>query len=130
MDILAGNTGDGGGGGAAGSIIFLLIYAVVFVIVIAGMWKTFEKANVEGWWAIIPFANWYHLVKISGKEWWWFLLLFVPCVDIVAILVISMAVAERFGKSAGFGIGLWILPYVFYPMLGFGDAEYQPAPAV
>jgi hypothetical protein len=129
MDILAGYSGDSGGGGA-GTIVLLLVYLVVLVAVIAGMWKTFEKAGVEGWWAIIPFANTYHLVKVSGKEWWWFLLFFVPCVNIVAIIVISLAVAERFGKSAGFGIGLWLLPPIFYPILGFGDAEYQPAPAV
>jgi hypothetical protein len=130
VEILAGYSSDGGGGGGAAGIILILVYIAVLVVVIAGMWKTFEKAGVEGWWAIIPFANTYHLVKISGKEWWWFLLFFVPCINLVAIIVVSLAVAERFGKSAGFGIGLWILPFIFYPMLGFGDAEYQPAPAV
>jgi hypothetical protein len=94
------------------------------------MWKMFQKAGIEGWWAIIPIANIYHFVKLSGKEWWWFLVYFVPCIFIVALIVVNLAVAERFGKSVGYAIGMIILPVIFYPLLGFGDAEYQPAPAV
>lgn len=43
---------------------------------------------------------------------------------------IGLAIAERFGKSAGFGIGLAFLPFIFYPMLAFGDANYHAAPAM
>lgn len=122
MEFLA--QSDSGGGGALGAVL-ILIYLAVIVVVIAGMWKTFEKGGIEGWWAIIPLANAYHLVKLSGKEWWWFLLLFVPCINIVAVIVVSLAVAERFGKTPAYGIGLWILPFIFYPILGFGDADYE-----
>jgi hypothetical protein len=130
MDVLAGVSSDSGssGAGAAFAIIYLLVVIVFAVATIAGMWKSFQKAGIEGWWAIIPFANWYHLTKMSGKEMWWFILLFIPCINIVAIIVISMAVAERFGKTAAYGIGLWLIPVVFWPMLGFGDAEYQGEP--
>jgi hypothetical protein len=34
-------------------------------------------------------------------------------------------VARKFVKSDGFGLGLAFLPFIFYPMLGFGDAQYQ-----
>jgi hypothetical protein len=33
--------------------------------------------------------------------------------------------AEKFGKGTGFGIGLLFLPFVFFPMLAFGDAQYR-----
>jgi len=39
--------------------------------------------------------------------------------------------ARRFGKGTGFGIGLFFLPFVFFPLLAFGDAQYAgaaPAP--
>jgi len=49
-------------------------------------------------------------------------------VNIIAVFVVSIALAERYGKSAGFGVGLAILPFVFYPILGFGDAEFQGTP--
>jgi len=42
-----------------------------------------------------------------------------------------MEVATAFGKGAGFGLGLVFLGFIFYPILGFGDAQYvgsaQPA---
>jgi len=32
--------------------------------------------------------------------------------------------AKSFGQSAGFGIGLIFLGFIFFPMLGFGSARY------
>jgi hypothetical protein len=37
--------------------------------------------------------------------------------------------AKSFGKGAGFGIGLALLGIIFWPILGFGSAEYQGAAA-
>ena len=38
--------------------------------------------------------------------------------------------AKSFGKGVGFGIGLILLPIIFFPILGFGSATYQgPAAA-
>jgi hypothetical protein len=33
--------------------------------------------------------------------------------------------SKSFGKEAGFTVGLILLGFVFYPILAFGDAEYQ-----
>jgi hypothetical protein len=30
--------------------------------------------------------------------------------------------------AAGFGIGLWLLPIVFFPILAFSDARYGAIP--
>ncbi|WP_370524367.1 DUF5684 domain-containing protein [Bacteroides sp. 224] len=30
-------------------------------------------------------------------------------------------VAEKFGKEAGYAIGLLLLPFVFFPLLGFKE---------
>ncbi|MBZ0199154.1 MAG: DUF5684 domain-containing protein, partial [Ignavibacteriaceae bacterium] len=39
--------------------------------------------------------------------------------------------AKVFGKGGGFAAGLIFLPMIFYPILGFGDAEYSsPNPAI
>jgi len=34
------------------------------------------------------------------------ILLFIPIANLVAIFIIMIAIAENFGKSAGFGVGL------------------------
>jgi len=90
------------------------------------MWKVFEKAGQPGWAAIVPIYNGYVLTcEIAKKEILWFILMFIPFVGIIASIMVSLEVARKFGKSDGFGIGLAFLPFIFYPMLAFGDAQYQ-----
>jgi hypothetical protein len=119
---------SGGGGGAA--IVLFLVYALVFVVWIAGMWKTFAKAGEPGWAALIPIYNTYVWLKIVGRPIWWILLFLVPCVSIVIVFIVSIDMAKSFGKSDGYGIGMALLPFIFWTMLGFGDAQYRgPAAA-
>jgi Family of unknown function (DUF5684) len=119
------------GGIMAGLVIYLVVVLVIAVITIIGMWKVFEKAGQPGWAAIVPFYNMYILnSEIAKKEPMWFILYIVGAVicgplALIAIIVINLAVAEKFGKGAGYGIGLSFLPFIFYPMLGFGSARYR-----
>lgn len=59
---------------------------------------------------------------------WWIVLFIIPCVNIVAWVIVSLDMARVFGKSQAFGVGLILLPFVFYPMLAWGDAQYQETP--
>lgn len=111
-------------GGGAIAAVFSFIYLVVMVLMIVGMWKVFVKAGEPGWAAIIPIYNIVVLVKISGKPMWWVLVYLSGCLTIVAAIVCGLGTAKNFGKSEGYGIGLGLLPMVFYPMLGFGDAQF------
>jgi Family of unknown function (DUF5684) len=111
----------------AGGLIFIIWLAVI-VIVLAGFWKVFVKAGQPGWAAIIPFYNIYILCKIAGRPGWWLILFLIPLVNIVISLLVCLDVARNFGKSTGFGIGLWLLGIIFFPILGFGSATYQPTP--
>ena len=107
---------------AALPVLFMLAFVVA---IIASMWKLFEKAGQPGWAAIVPFYNNYILTcEIAKKEILWFILMFVPFVNIVAAFIVCMDLAKKFGKEPGFGIGLALLPFVFFPILGFGDAKY------
>ena len=119
FNFLAQRDDDAGGG-----ILVLVIWLAIIVVVIAGLWKTFEKAGHPGWAAIIPIYNIYILCQIAGKPGWWIILFFIPIVSIVMSLLVNLEVAKNFGKGAGYGIGLWLLPFIFYPILGFGDAQY------
>ena len=56
---------------------------------------------------------------------WWLALTFVPVVNIGVAAVLAMDLAECFGKRLGFAFGLVLLPVVFVPVLGFGDASYR-----
>lgn len=117
--------GAGGGGGAGGGIVSL----VIAVLMVVSLWKVFAKAGEPGWAAIVPLYNTIVLLKIAGKPIWWIVLLIIPVVNLISLFIVAVSIAQRFGKGTGFGVGLALLPFVFYPMLAFGDAQYQSAPA-
>lgn len=124
--ILAQSSGSSGGAAAAaGGIMFTLIYLAIIVLVIVGFWKVFEKAGQPGWAAIIPIYNVYILCKIAGRPGWWVILMFIPIVSLVIAIILSIDVAKSFGKGIGFALGLIFLGFIFYPILGFGSAQYQ-----
>ena len=102
-----------------------LLPLLIVVAIFAGAWKAFEKAGKPGWAAIVPFYNFWVMIQIAGKPWWWFILLFVPVVGFVITFLVFHEIAKSFGKGIGFTIGLILLGFVFWPLLGFGDATYQ-----
>ena len=115
------------GGGAGGMV--MIIYLAFVILMIASAWKVYTKAGQPGWGVLIPIYNVYLMLKIAGKPGWWLILLFIPIVNIVVSIIVALALAANFGKGAGFGIGLIFLPFIFYPILGFGGAYYQPVVA-
>ena len=44
------------------------------------------------------------------------------------MIVVCLDVAKNFGKDTLFGLGLAFLGFIFFPILGFSDATYQPPP--
>jgi hypothetical protein len=102
-----------------------ILYLAVAGLTLAGMWKVFQKAGKPGWAALIPIYNLIVLLQITGKPIWWLILFIIPLVNVVMLVLVFIELAQRFGKSALFGIGLAFLGFVFFPILGFGDARYQ-----
>ena len=105
--------------------VWWFLYLIVLVLLIVALWRVFEKAGEAGWKSIIPFYNTYTLFQIAGRNGWGFLLLFIPFVNLVVSIILSIDLAKHFGKSTTFGvIGLFIFSVIGYLMLGFGDAKY------
>ncbi len=107
--------------------MLLVVYLAIIVTVIAGTWKVFTKADRAGWASLIPIYNLYVMLKIGGNPWWYLLLMMVPLVNLYALGKMYIDLARAFGKGIGYGLGLWILPFVFFPLLGFSDAQYRGA---
>ena len=103
----------------------ILLSLVLNILLIAGQWAVFDKAGQPGWAAIIPIYNLIVWAEVAKKETWWGLLLMVPFVGIVFLFMLNIEVAKQFGKDAGYGVGLSLLPFVFWPMLGFGNSRYM-----
>jgi hypothetical protein len=110
------------------STMSILVWCAIILLYVAGMWMVFSKAGQPGWAAIIPIYNLFVLMRVAGRPAWWVLLAIIPIVNIIAMIIVSIDVAKNFGKGAAFGVGLALLSFIFYPILGFSDAQYQPVP--
>lgn len=107
-----------------------IIGLVIGLIALAAMWVLYAKADKPGWAAIIPIYNYIVLLQIVGRPIWWIILLFVPFVNFIVVIVIYMDLAKSFGKDSGYGCAMLILPFIFLPLLAFGDSTYEgPAAA-
>ena len=133
-------------------LIFAIIIIILSVLELIGMWKIFKKAGKKGWEAIIPYYNIWVLNEISGCVWWFFLLAIASSLisfdlslnlsetskvtynplefigsitNLFAMYMINYNISKKFGKSHGYAIGLTLLPYIFYPILGFGKNNFD-----
>jgi hypothetical protein len=111
--------------GQAPGPLFWIFWFAVTILMIAACWKIFTKAGQPGWAAIIPIYNWYIFCKIVGRPGWWVILLLIPFVNFIVGIILCIDLAKSFGKGVGFGIGLILLGIIFFPILGFGNAQYQ-----
>jgi len=107
--------------------LFPLIFLTLAVFCIAAFWKVFTKAGQPGWAAIIPIYNIIVWLRIAGRPGWWIILLLIPIVGFVIAIVASIDFAKKFGKGAGFAMGLVFLGIIFYPILAWGSAQYSGA---
>jgi hypothetical protein len=108
-----------------GSIGGTVIGVVIAIFLIVAMWRVFSKAGQPGWAVFIPIYNTIVLLRVAGKPWWWLFLYLIPLVDIVIAIIVYAGVAANYGKGAGFTVGLIFLPFIFFPILGYGGAVYQ-----
>ncbi len=121
------SSSSGGGGGflallcpCAGGLLAILVY----VGMIGGMWKAFEKAGEPGWTCLVPIYNMMIMSKIAGRGENYGLMCLIPCVGPIFAILILLDFCKKFDVGGGFVIGLLLLPMVFWPMLGFGSAKY------
>lgn len=124
LEAAAANGGNQGPG--TGTYV---VVGLIALLMIAAMWKIFTKAGKPGWASLIPIYNIIVLLDIAGKPAWWIILFFIPIVSLVIAILTYVGLAQRFGKGGGFAMGLVFLGPIFFPILGFGSAQYQGAVA-
>ncbi|MBE7438761.1 MAG: signal peptidase I [Spirochaetales bacterium] len=117
------------GAGAGASLMGIVIYLVVYVAFGLIIGKVLGKAGKPVWAGLVPIYNLYLLLEISGKPAWWIVGMLIPCVNLYFAIMLSIALGERFGKSAGWSVVLLALfGFIGYPMLAFGSDSYSPPP--
>ena len=103
-------------------ISFLIFYLVV-------LWKFAVKAGKPGWASIVPFYNSWVLFEIGDVPGPYIFFAFIPFVGSIIFLVFEikalLKIAEKFGKSTGFGVLSIFFPFITFLILGFSDCEYN-----
>jgi hypothetical protein len=124
-------------GVAAAFMAFFAAFALVIlagaVIHVVAMWKVYAKAGQPGWAVLIPIYNFYVELRIAGMSPLWLLTLLACGIGyIIPWILCQVKMAQRFGKSTGFALGLIFFNLIFVLILGFGSSKYvaeQPAQA-
>ena len=104
---------------------FLIFYLGWFILLLVAGWQMYVKAGQKGWVAIIPLLNFFGLMKIVHRPWWWFFLLFIPFVNIVVWIIVMIDLAKAFGRGVGMTLVLIFLTGIGYLVLAFGSSTYQ-----
>ena len=131
----AGGAAAGAASGAAagflagGILLFLIIMLVLQCFTWLGLWTASSKAGYFGLWACLPIVQCFIFALMAGKPVWWGLLFFIPFVNIVIVVIVMWEIVKRFDRGIGTFLGLWFLPFVFWPILGLGSARYNQNPA-
>ena len=111
------------------ALVFLVIFYILLfaaaVVELIGMWKAFEKMGKKGYEALIPGHNYVVLFEKAGMSLWYFFLMLIPVCNIVFLILVSIEIAKKFGKSSGFGVLLALFGFVCWPILGFGKATFK-----
>lgn len=104
------------------AIIFLII--IILILTLISLARVFKKANRSGISAFIPIYNIIVLLEITNFSRWYLFFLLIPGINIFFYLSLMMSLANYFNKKKAFGFGLTFLPFIYYPILGFGSSEY------
>ena len=107
---------------------YLITFLVIYVLSVIAMWKIFTKAGKPGWASLIPIYNIVVMYQIVGLNPLLIILLFIPFINVIAAIVLSIIqcirLSKAFGKSTGFTFGLIFLSPIFLLILGFGNDKY------
>lgn len=116
--------------------VAMVILSLIGVFMIVVMWILFTKAGEPGWAILIPIYNILVLLKISGKPWWWIFGIFLSIIPFIGWIgaiawgfLIVHGISLNFGKDIGYTFGLYLLGFIFFPILAFGNATYNPVPS-
>ena len=101
-----------------------VIVLAIIVFVIISIMRVFKKANRNPISVLIPFYNLIALLEICNLPKMYFIILLIPIVNLVFFYRVYQVLAKLYKKDQLFGLGLLVLPVVYFPILGFGKSEY------
>lgn len=78
------------------SVIYFYLFFLVFPY-IALWWKSFPKAGIASWKALVPLYNYAIASKIAGQPWWWSFFMLIPGLHIPMWIIFNVSYLRKFG---------------------------------
>ena len=116
----------------SGSAIFYYsLFAILIIGIRIGLFKLFDKAGEAGWKAFVPVYSDVIWLKLIGKPVWWVVLTLIPIVRTLVKLSMNIELVKAFGKHKFWEhVKAVLLPFIYFPQLGFNQAVKYLGPAV
>ena len=100
----------------------LIFLGIVVLLYIACLWILLERADMPGYGIIIPLYNAVLISRLGGFSGWWSLWIFVPFIGAPLWgFSVNFFIAKNFGKSDLFAFGTALFPFIFLPIIAFGN---------
>ena len=103
-------------------ILFILLL-IEYIVCLPAI---FKKANKATWMGYIPVVQFIPMLQLIRRMWYWFVLLFVPGVNLLVFVIINVELAKAFNLRTA--KDQWLagaLPWLFLPMLAFKNEQAQ-----
>jgi hypothetical protein len=95
---------------AISTSMILFIALGIYILMAFPLYTMGKKTgSTNAWFAFVPILNTILMLEIAGKELWWFILLLIPCVNIVVFVIVWMGIAEAMDKPGWLGV-LMLVP--------------------
>lgn len=102
--------------------LFVVLSIIYFVTAHIGLYKIFEKFDIEGWKALVPFYSTYIAVKLIKKPIWWFIVYYIPFLGFVAWMGIIVELLKLLGKYSFKDHFLAVVfAGIYLPIIGFNQ---------
>jgi len=105
-------------------LVLILIQLLILLLPAFGLSKMFEKANVPGWKAYVPFYNTWMMLDLAKRPKHWVYWQFIPIVGWFISMGIYIEFVKTFGKFKLYEHALAaLLPVFYFPYLGFNKTD-------
>lgn len=109
-------------------LVYTVVIVVLYIVTAIFLGKLFNKAGVPSWVAWVPVYNNWKLLQLGGQQGWWSLLMFVPIVNIAAMVFTYIGmyhVGKKLGKEDWFILLAIFVGLVWVIWLGADDSKWD-----
>ncbi|WP_427160718.1 DUF5684 domain-containing protein [Aliinostoc sp. HNIBRCY26] len=108
---------DSSSGSAVGSLIYLVVWLFVYLFTSYCFYSIYQKlGESNAWFAWVPILNYWVMLKAGDQSPYWTIGLFIPLVNLVALVFLIMAfvnIVKKLGKNP------WLILLMIIPIVNF-----------